>query len=99
VERANAIEWLPAQLNRVSSGVVTVVFHSVVMLYLSRVDQQRVMDTILEAGTRARPDARLAWLSMEQNRQEVEVRLTLWPGGVQQRIAVSDYHGTRTVVL
>jgi hypothetical protein len=99
IERANAIDWLPAQLDRMSPGVVTVVFHSIFMLYLSRSNQERIVNTLLEAGNRARPDAPLAWISMEQTGEEVEIQLTLWPGEVRKRIAVSDYHGTRTAVL
>jgi hypothetical protein len=99
IERANALDWLSVQLDRSSPGVVTVVFHSIFMLYLSRADQECIVNTLLDAGNCAQPDAPLAWLSMEQTGQEVEIQLTLWPGGVRKRIAVSDYHGTRTVVL
>jgi hypothetical protein len=99
IERANAIDWLPTQLDRASSGVATVVFHSIFMLYVPRPDQELLVSLLLDAGNRARSDAPLAWLSMEQTEQKVRVELTRWPGGVRKRIAVSDYHGTRTVVL
>ncbi|HSU30461.1 MAG TPA: DUF2332 family protein [Bryobacteraceae bacterium] len=99
IERANAIDWLPAQLDRMPSGVATVVFHSIFMLYVSHPDQHSLVNIILDAGNRARPDAPFAWLSMEQTGQAVEIQLSLWPGGLRKRIAVSDYHGTRTVIL
>jgi hypothetical protein len=78
---------------------VTVVFHSIFMFYLSRANQERMANIMREAGERARADAPLAWLRMEQSGQEVEVQLTVWPGGERQRIAVSDYHGVQTTIL
>jgi hypothetical protein len=76
-EQANALDWLPAQLSVISSGVVTVVFHSIFMLYLSHPEQECIVNTVREAGERARADAPLAWLRMEQSGQEVEVQLTV----------------------
>ena len=99
IEQANALDWLPAQLSGISSGVVTVVFHSIFMFYLSRANQERMANIMREAGERARADAPLAWLRMEQSGQEVDVQLTVWPGGERQQIAVSDYHGVQTTIL
>jgi hypothetical protein len=99
IQQANALDWLPAQLSTMSSGVVTVVFHSIFMFYLSRADQEWVANTLRKAGKRAQADTPLAWLRMEKSAQEVEVQLTVWPGGECRRIAVSDYHGVHTTIL
>lgn len=98
-EQANALDWLPAQLSVISSGVATVVFHSIFMLYLSQPEQQRIANTLCEAGERTRGDAPLAWLRMEQSGQQVQVQLTVWPGGKCRQIAVSDFHGLHTTVV
>jgi hypothetical protein len=99
IQQANALDWLPAQLSAMSSGVVTVVFHSIFMLYLSHAEQEYIAKMVRQAGERTRADAPLAWLRMEQSGQEVDVQLTLWPGGHVRRIAVSDYHGVQTTLL
>ena len=98
-EKANALDWLPAQLSVISSGVGTVVFQSIFMLYLSKPEQHCIANTVREAGERARADAPLAWLRMEQSGQQVEVQLTVWPDGECRRIAVSDFHGLHTTVV
>ena len=47
------------------------------------------------AGARATKQAPLAWLSLEQYApdQVPEVRLTRWPGGEKQKIALAHPHG------
>ena len=48
---------------------------------------------IESAGSRATPDAPLAWLRMEPAASLAEVRLTTWPGGSERLLATSDFHG------
>jgi len=95
VEKAEAPEWLVAQLQVGRAGVATVVYHSLVMQYLSQVDQARVQRALAEAGARATPSATLAWLRMEHGSGDVEVRLTAWPRGKERLLATAANHGRR----
>jgi hypothetical protein len=93
VERADAAEWVAQQLARPAEGRATVVFHSIVMMYLSDESRESLVATIDEAGQRATPSAPLAWLRMELGGDEADVLLTLWPGGEERLIAKAGYQG------
>ena len=96
VEKADAPEWLARQLSDVMPGVATVVFHSIVLGYLSSAGREQVRETVEEAGARATQAAPLAWLSMEPRERRAphaEVRLTLWPGGTERLLATARFHG------
>jgi hypothetical protein len=94
VVRARAAEWVRDQLGSQARDAATVVFHSIVMQYLSREERGDFEAAVCEAGdesTAARP---LAWLRMEPaDVDETEVRLTLWPGGRERVLAYAGYHG------
>lgn len=96
VDAAPVGVWLPARLAEPALGTATVVYHSVVRQYVPE-EQRRAMDAALaEAAARATPDAPLAWLRMEPEhhiRSEMDVDLTLWPGGRSARIARVGAHG------
>ena len=62
-------------------GVATVVFHSVVLPYLGEEGIAELWHTLDAAAGRARPDAPLAWLSLEAGADLAAVRLMTWPGG------------------
>lgn len=98
LDAASAIEWLEKQLAIPRAGVATVVFHSVLLLYFSREERERLREFLASAGEQATADAPLAWLSMEAGERETDVHLTLWPGGERKLIATSGYHG-RDVML
>lgn len=99
VDRADAIEWLDAQLAPSRPGVATVVFHSIVLLYLTPEARAKMMEILHAAGGKATPEAPLAWLSMEPNGHEDDIFLTFWPGGTRTAIASAGYHGGRARVL
>jgi hypothetical protein len=99
VERADAQEWLAAQLASPMPGVATVVFHSVVLVYLSPEARERVARILTEAGQRATAAAPLAWLSMEPGEKEADVHLTFWPDGQRRRIAQAGFHGRNVTIL
>lgn len=94
VDRADAGEWVQDQVRAVPAGMATVVFHSIVLQYLPR-DSRRAMKAALhEAGARAAADAPLAWLRMEPaGAKHAELRLTWWPGGTEETLATSGFHG------
>jgi hypothetical protein len=98
VERADAGDWLHGQLRSLprDDGVATVVYHSIVWQYLPDATRDRIRRMLSVAGERATPDAPLAWLRMEPGEDPTtaaEVRLHIWPDGVDRVIARSGYHG------
>jgi hypothetical protein len=93
VDRANAAEWIGPRLARRREGAATVVFHSIVMLYLPEAERLEFERLVQDAGRRADRDAPLAWLRMEAGGKMAEVRLTLWPGGEDRLLARAAYHG------
>lgn len=94
VDRAAADAWLVDQLGRPTSSVATVVFHSIVMQYLTRGARERVEKTIARRGRLASRSAPLAWLRMEPGGGTYQVRLTLWPGGSDVLVATAGEHGS-----
>jgi len=99
VDRSDAVSWLEAHLAHPRHGVSTVVFHSVVMPYLTEEGRENVRRVIEDAGRRATSDAPLAWLSMEPGADQADIHLTIWPGGVRRLIPQSDFHGGDIKVL
>jgi hypothetical protein len=93
VDQAAAAEWVAAQLARRTEGLATVVFHSIVMLYLPEQERREFERTIEEAGRRADAAAPLAWLRMEADGERAAVRLRTWPGGEDRLFARASYHG------
>ncbi len=93
VERADAAEWAERELAEPQPGVATVLFHSIVMLYLTDETRERLVAAIEAAGARATTEAPFAWLRMELGGDEADVHLTTWPGGEERLIARAGYHG------
>jgi hypothetical protein len=93
VEQADAAAWTARQLERPAEGRATVMFHSLVMMYLSDESRESMIAAIEEAGQGASDSAPIAWLRMELGGDEADVRLTLWPGGEERLIAKAGYQG------
>ena len=93
VEEARAVEWLEQALSEPVPGVATVVFHSVVLPYLGEQGIADLWHTLEAAAGRARPDAPLAWLSLEAGEDMAAVRLMTWPGGEARLLARASFHG------
>jgi hypothetical protein len=93
LERADAVDWMERQLAVQHPGFATVLFHSIVLLYLDSAVKNRVERIMREAGERATADAPIAWLSMEPGEKETDVHLTLWPSGERRLIARAGFHG------
>ena len=96
VDAASLHEWLPVQLAQPREGVTTVVYHSVVDEYLPDESRRAFRAAMDEAGARATPGAPLSWVRLEpaSSIREHAVTLRLWPGGQEQRLALSGAHGT-----
>lgn len=97
VDRGSAPDWLEEQLTHPSTGTATVVFHSVLLQYLSDRERDRLIGTLQAKGQSADSRSPLAWLRMEpkdwRRREPHRVRLTTWPGGEERVLARSGAHG------
>jgi hypothetical protein len=93
VEKADAAAWTEQQLEQSAEGRATVVFHSLVMMYLSDSTREGMIAAIEDAGSRASAAAPVAWLRMELGGDDAEVSLTTWPGGEDRVIARAGYQG------
>ncbi|MCR9268462.1 MAG: DUF2332 domain-containing protein [Hyphomonadaceae bacterium] len=102
IEQVDALKWMTARLlSRPKSGV-TVIYHSVFLIYPPRDVIAAIMQTIREAGAEATDEAPLAWLSYESEAlfggdrasPKMRARLKTWPGGEVETYAESDGHVT-----
>jgi hypothetical protein len=94
VETAGVDEWAAQRLAERAEGMATVVFHSLVWIYLDEDVRERVSATIAGAAERAGSDAPIAWLRYEIGPDPAvcELRLTLWPGGEDRLLGTGDVH-------
>jgi hypothetical protein len=78
-----------------------VLFHSIMLMYLSDAARERLSRILSEAGERATDEAPLAWLAMEPDASvpEAAVDLTFWPGGKRVRVATAGFHGRNVSVV
>lgn len=93
VDGADAGAWVAARLAEPVAGMATVVYHSIVLQYLPRASFRRMRDAIVAAGESADADAPVAWLRMEPAGPVADVRLRLWPGGNDEVLGTTAYHG------
>ena len=93
IVREDAAPWLARSLARPSPGAATIVFHSIVWQYLPTPTKVEVRRCLTEAGDRASPTAPMFWLRMEPAGPVADLRVTSWPGGAEEVLATSGYHG------
>jgi len=94
VEAADLGEWLETRLAVSAPGRATVVYHSIVWQYADGASRDRMRAALGKAGADAGDDAPLAWLRLEPSGPVADLRLTWWPGGTEEVLATSGYHGT-----
>jgi hypothetical protein len=94
VEHVDAATFLERELASSRTGVATVVYHSVFMQYVDADGRRRIASAIETAASRATRDGPLAYLRLEPGPQSFEVRLTMWPGGKDELLALTRAHGT-----
>jgi len=95
VEAADAAAWTLARAAP-REGVATVVYHSIFWQYLPAETKVALRAAIDAHAAAATPSAPLAWLRMEPVEGQpfpIELRLTLWPGGEDHRLATVHAHG------
>src|SRR5262249_5335191 len=93
IQRARAADWVAQQLRSPTDGLCSVIFHSIVLQYLSEAERDRLSSAIQRAGDAASKGSPIAWLRMEPGSEQTEIRLQLWPHGVDRVIATAGYHG------
>jgi len=99
VERATAADWTERVLAEPAPGLATVLYHSIVVQYLSEGERAALYERIEAAGGRASVGAPLAWLRMEPADDRADLHLTTWPGGETRRLARVGYHGSPVELL
>jgi hypothetical protein len=94
IDAAAAGDWVDEHAHP-RPGVATVVFHSVMWQYLPKEERHRIRTVLIERGAAATPDAPFAWLRLEPSRDwtGTELRILRWPGGTDELLATSGYHG------
>jgi hypothetical protein len=99
VAKVGAVEFLTEQLATPVDGVVTVVWHSVVMQYLTELDRRRLDAVFAAAGHRATPESPVVRLSLEPRRgptlaaPHLVIAATTWPGGREEILGTAAGHG------
>lgn len=93
VEAADLGEWLEGRLAEPAPGLATVVVHSIVWQYVSRESRDRMRAALRAAGERSTPESPVAWLRLEPAGPTADLRLTWWPGGGEEVLALAGYHG------
>ena len=102
VDPADALAWLKHRLANRSKSGVTVIYHSIFLIYPPGDVIADIMQTIRDAGATATPEAPLAWLSYEsealfggdRTSPRMRARLETWPGDRVETYAESDGHVT-----
>lgn len=95
VEESDAVAWTIAQAAP-HNGAATVIYHSVFWQYMPPESQAALLAAIEAHGASASNDAPFAWLRMEpppNDLANMELRLTLWPGGEDRLLARVHPHG------
>lgn len=91
ITRAGGLDWIrAAALPR--DDAATVILHTVVTEHMSPHDRDLLADTLAKLGAKARENAPLAWVRMEEGQRGYETTVTLWPRGDERVIARSDGH-------
>ncbi len=101
VERADAADWVEARTRERAEGCVTVLYHSIMWQYLPPATRAAVTKTMKRAGERADAAAPLAWLRFEPDDRQgpLDLRLTTWPDGRDERLATAQAHGSQVTWL
>lgn len=101
IDEADGGDWLPQQLARCRPGAATVIYHSLVIDYLTEASLARMGEAIQRAAAAASSDAPVAWVrfeappgaSHEKGLPTFEVRLALWPGVDDRLVATAHLWG------
>lgn len=96
LQRTSAATFVQRELAEPAlAGTLRVLVHSIVWQYLALDERREVQRQVEAAGRLSTADTPLAWLRMEPPSPEapVELRLSLWPEGSDQCLALCHAHG------
>jgi hypothetical protein len=97
IARAHAADFVEAILAEPQQPATTrVLMHSIVWQYVPEASRDRVNAAMAAAGARATPDAPLAWIMLEANRENYrhELRVRHWPAApAWTQLATAHAHG------
>jgi hypothetical protein len=94
LERASAGDFVAREVASLPPRTTTVLFHSVMWMYVAEAERKRIHGLMADAGGRANADAPLAWLRMESaGFEHCEIRLRTWPGGEDRLLGKCHFHG------
>jgi hypothetical protein len=96
--RGDAIDWLATRLSAAPQGRLHLIQNTVAWQYFPAASQARGRALIEAAGTQARANRPLAWLSMESDgpatgQRGAALTLRLWPGNLTLDLGRADFHG------
>lgn len=94
VDRESIDSWVARELADPPAGEATVVFHSLVWIYLTEEVRAATTRALKEAAARATADRPLHWLRYELGPDllRCELRLRSWPGGAERVLGRGDVH-------
>lgn len=94
LERASAGDFVAREVAALTPETTTVLFHSVMWMYVPEAERKRIHGLLAEAGARTSARAPLAWLRMESaGFEHCEIRLRTWPGGDDRLLGKCHFHG------
>jgi len=92
VESAHAADWVSTSVAP-RSGDVTVLMHTVVMQYIDAEGRKEFNTSVRTLASNAARDAPLAWLRFEPGQDAFELRLSVYPHGLELLLAEAQPHG------
>ncbi len=95
VDKDDAIDWLAGRLAAPWPGRLHLIYHTIAWQYFPPDTQSRGRAMIEAAGAVARPEAWLAWLTMEADTDPngAALVLRLWPGNLTFALGRAGFHG------
>jgi hypothetical protein len=98
IDTADACSWAGRMTRTLPVGAATVVYHSMVLPYLSPAEHERFGGLIRDHGRAAGRKRPLVWVSLEPTDDDdnvMELTCEVWPDGERTLLARSTPHGTR----
>ncbi|MBW2389695.1 MAG: DUF2332 domain-containing protein [Deltaproteobacteria bacterium] len=103
IERRSAGDFVDEVLSERRPGEVTVIYHSIMWLYVPEKEREHISEAISAAGNQATVESPLAWLRMEfVDGEKAALWLDYWPDDRsedhpehrREKLAHCHYHGT-----